>query len=65
MKTNETKHDPLPKPADLKPRDPHPTPGASYKPTSAGQSQKSLKSEAGKTRENGASDDTDTCGCAK
>jgi len=63
MNTNETKHDPLPKPSDSLPRHPHPTPGPSYKPTSAGESRKSRTSETGKTRESGTTDAADTCGC--
>jgi hypothetical protein len=63
MKTNETKHDPLPKPVDSPPRDPQPAPGPSYKPTSAGQSQKSRTSDVGKTKPGGPSDDPDSCGC--
>jgi hypothetical protein len=65
MKTNETKnetkHDPLPKPSDSLPRDPQPTPGPSYKPTSAGQSRKSRTSETG-TRESRTSLTPDSCG---
>jgi len=60
---NETKHDPLPKPSDTPPRDPQPAPGPSYKPTSAGQSRKSRTSDAGKTRETGKPDASDSCGC--
>ena len=63
MKMNQT--NPLPKPADTEPRDPRPAPGPSSRPTSAGQSQKSLKSETGKTHNYKTSDESDTCGCAK
>ena len=63
MKTNETRHDPLPKLADSLPRGPQPAPGPSYKPTSAGQSRRTVKSETGKTRESGTTDAPDSCGC--
>jgi hypothetical protein len=50
MTTNQTTPDPAPKPGDSPSRDPEPAPGPSFRPTSVGQSQKSLKSEIGKTR---------------
>ena len=60
MTQRENKHDPHPKTPDSPTRDPQPTPGPSYSPTSVGQSQKSQKSEVGKSKPNSS---TDSCGC--
>ncbi len=66
MTQRDTKH-PLPRTPDAPTREPRPTPGPSYIPSSsnqsdAGQSQKSKVSEAGKTKPAETPVD-DSCGC--
>lgn len=66
MTQRDTKQ-PLPRTPDAPMREPRPTPGPSYIPSSsnqsdAGQSQKSKVSEAGKTKPSETPAD-DSCGC--